>query len=228
MKILITQRIGLDKYGETIDFLESNYIKFFNKFHITPILLPNTIANVRDYYFSNKCKKIILTGGEDINPKIYNHKSKSLNKYQYLRDKNEIKLIKLSEKYKIPVLSICRGAQLVNAYFGGKITNNIKNSIYKHNQKKHKLTIIHSDASFFKRKSLVVNSFHNHGIEIQHLSKKLNPIAITNDLRFVEFFHHKNLPIVGIQWHPERKNYSQSFDKKILEAFLNNKFFWKI
>ena len=39
-KILITQRIGRDKYGEYHDYIESNYIKFFNKYNITPVLLP--------------------------------------------------------------------------------------------------------------------------------------------------------------------------------------------
>ena len=79
MKILISQRIGKDKYNEYYDYLENKYIDFFNRYKLTPILLPNTIDEVENFFYSNECSKIILTGGEDINPFYYIKNTKKRN-----------------------------------------------------------------------------------------------------------------------------------------------------
>ena len=65
--ILVTQRIFKDKYGHFSDRLENNYINFLSRFDINPILLPNSGIKTISYLIANKCKGIILTGGEDIN-----------------------------------------------------------------------------------------------------------------------------------------------------------------
>jgi len=35
------------------------------------------------------------------------------------------------------------------------------------------------------------------------------------------------LPIVGIEWHPERKSPDDEVNKKIVEAFMKGEWFWK-
>ena len=65
-RVLITQRMTRDKYGEYIDYLENSYINFFSRFNITPILLPNNIKNPVEYLLDLRCNKVILTGGDDI------------------------------------------------------------------------------------------------------------------------------------------------------------------
>ena len=65
-KILITQRIGRNKYGDYFDYLETNYIKFIEQYKLQPILLPNDIKNVTKFYNENNCSLILLTGGDDI------------------------------------------------------------------------------------------------------------------------------------------------------------------
>ena len=55
---------------------------------------------------------LILTGGNN----IISNKKESL-----MRNKIEKNLIKKAIKKKIPILGICRGAQLLNISFGGKI-----------------------------------------------------------------------------------------------------------
>ena len=55
-----------------------------------------------------------------------------------------------------------------------------------------------------------VNSFHNQGITTSDLARDL--IAFAKSGNIIEGFYHKNESIIGIQWHPERKNFEKSFD----------------
>ena len=223
MKILISQRIGKDKHGEYFDYLENNYIDFFEKFNITPILLPNKIKDIIRFFKKNNCQRIILTGGENINPKLYRKKITSKPKYHYIRDRNEITLIKLSIKEKIPLLALCRGFQLVNIYFGGKLDINIDKTSLKHKEKKHKLKLIEPFAKIFRKKSFTVNSYHKQGVSVKNIAKCLTPMAITKDNRLIELYKHIDLPIIGVQWHLERKSYSKNIDNIIFRNFLKNK-----
>ena len=76
--ILITQRIGKNKYGEYYDYLESSYIKYLNQYEINPIILPNNTKDIIGFYKKNRCSHIILTGGDDICPSLYNKKATKL------------------------------------------------------------------------------------------------------------------------------------------------------
>ena len=220
-KILVTQRIGRDKYGEYYDYIESNYIKFFNKYNITPILLPNNIENAIKFYETNNCSKIILTGGDDISCLFTKNQQKSKKNY-LLRDKHEKKLIKYAIKKKIPVFCICRGFQIMNTCLGGKLTKNI-NSKFFAGINRHKVIFTDDYKKKVKMKSITVNSFHNHGIAKNQLSHQLVPLGYTYNELLVEIYTHKHLPITGIQWHPERISYSKKFDDYIFKKFIKIK-----
>ncbi len=211
-RVLITQRMTRDKYGEYIDYLENSYINFFSRFNITPILLPNNIKNPVEYLLDLRCNKVILTGGDD----IQEISKKNKRNKEFKRDLNEKKLIKYSIKNKIPVFCICRGFQLMNVVLGGQITKNISTGIEK-NQK-----IIITDPSE-NVDTIIVNSYHNHGIKLKQLSRHLIAKGLSINGEYVEYFIHKSLPIIGIQWHPERKIKSRKFNMSLFNTFLKMK-----
>ena len=123
-KILITQRIGQNKYGDYFDYIENNYIKFIENYKLQPILLPNNIKNVTKFYNDNNCNLILLTGGDDIK-ELSTQKN---NEHLFKRDNNEKKLIKFALIKKIPTFCICRGFQIMNIVLGGEVTKNINNN----------------------------------------------------------------------------------------------------
>jgi len=44
----------------------------------------------------------------------------------------------------------------------------------------------------------------------------------------IEGFCHRAKPIIGIQWHPERKNgKAASFDRQLISNLFNKGVFWK-
>ena len=159
-------------------------------------LIPNNT------YLSEKIlKKInlfILTGGND----IISNKKESLT-----RNKIEKNLIKKAIKKKIPILGICRGAQLLNISFGGKIKK-VRNQM----RTRHNIYITKND--IIKKKILNVNSFHNFGIKKNNLSKKFDRIAFDKE-KNIEMFISKKNKIIGVMWHPEREG-----NKKILTDLI--------
>ena len=218
--ILITQRIGKDKYGEYYDYLESSYIKYLNQYDVNPIILPNNTKDIIKFYKKNKCTQIILTGGDDISPSLYNKKGKKLNINFYQRDLNEKILIQHSIEKKIPILGICRGFQIINVCLGGKLTKDISKITKSIITKKHKVNFTEEFIKKVKKRSITVNSYHNQGITSSQLAVDLVPLGFSDDGKLVEIYEHEKLPIIGIQWHPERKNFCKDFDKYIFKLFL--------
>ena len=78
-------------------------------------------------------------------------------------------MINFSITKNIPVLGVCRGMQLINLYFGGKIIKKKRHMRTKHN-------VNFSNKKFFKLNNLNVNSFHNFCITNYSIEKNLKLI----------------------------------------------------
>ena len=117
-------------------------------------------------------------------------------------------MIKKAIKRKIPIFGICRGAQLLNIKFGGRISK-VKNQM----RTRHNIYLYKNN--FIKKKIFNVNSFHNYGIKYEDISKKFKIIATDSD-RNVEMFVSKKNKITATMWHPEREK-----NKKILTNIIN-------
>ena len=196
IKLAITSNIK-KYYKGYIDFIDHYWLKAFEKQNINYTLLPNN--QILSKTILRKNNLLILAGGNDI---ISNKKESKL------RNKIENNLIKEAIKLKIPIIGICRGAQLINIYFGGKIRK-----IQFHMRTRH--NIFFKKNGIIRKNKLNVNSFHNYGIGHKDLSKKLEVIAIDNK-KNVEMFTHKEKNILGIMWHPEREK-----NLKNLFQFIN-------
>ena len=188
--------------NETRDFIDKKLIDFvFSQLNFEVILVSNFIKKnfnqqkkkLNLLLISNKIKGIILSGGQDI----------GTNK---LRDKTEISLIDFAIKNKIPLIGICRGMQLINFYFKGKLKK-----VNGHVAKQIK---IHSKST---KKSREVKCFHSNGIK--KIGKKLTEIYRSED-GLIEAFKGDSDRILGIMWHPERnKNFSNE-DVKLFKECL--------
>ena len=203
-RIAFTQRITKEKnYKEIRDCLDQNWINLAFKLNSIPLILPN-VDKKHTNKILNICKPnlIVLTGGNDISQKIKND-----NKIYKKRDDFELSLIRYSIKNSIPLIGICRGMQLINIFFEGKISK-----IQDHVRRKHKIFFLKKNKNIFTDK---VNSFHNWGIKFKDLGKNLDILA-TDKENNIESFIHKSKKIIGIMWHPERNKF---FNKKDVILF---------
>ena len=197
MNILITS--NFKKYYRTyIDFVDHYWINYFEKKNYVYYQLPNSKKISKKILgIINNIDVIILPGGNDIFGK---------DKYSKIRLAVEKNIIYYGLKKNIPILGVCRGMQVINNFFGGKI-----HRINGHMKKKHN---IHMKTNIFGKSKYIVNSYHNYGINHISKSKKFNTLATDKNYN-IEMFKHQNKKIYGVMWHPERANTFSMLDKII-------------
>lgn len=198
-----------NNYFEKRNSIAYEYIEFFEEMGYILVLIPNNTKNIIKYFKMN-VHMVVLSGGNNVNPNIYNSND-ILNDVYDERDETEKKLVDISIKQNIPILGICRGFHFINTYFGGSLEHDIKEHVNIDHNLKSNLSILDN---------IVSNSFHNQGIKKNNISTKLNILAYTND-GYIEAFVNKELYLLGIQWHPERQN--KKYDKKLIKKFLKGK-----
>ena len=184
------------------DMLENGYVKYLEGFGIKLVPIPNVCRNIEQYFEELPIEAVILSGGDDIGSS------------SSVRDDTERELLFIAIEKKLPVLGICRGMQFINLFFGGSLIMNIK----RHVAVTHNILIDEDE--------IVVNSYHNHGINEECLSPQFEVFAIAED-GIIEGIRHKTLPIAGIQWHPERVGSDVEYDKMLIETFVTRQCFWK-
>ncbi|MAZ50037.1 MAG: gamma-glutamyl-gamma-aminobutyrate hydrolase [Halobacteriovoraceae bacterium] len=155
---------------------------------------------------------LIISGGTDIHPEVYSG-SEFKHNYSYDRERDEMELnwLKKAEFEQIPTLCICRGAQLLNVYYGGSLFFDIskayKNADYPNSLfakiffRKPARVLSGKIRDMIQQNKLSVNSLHTQAIAT--LGGKLKRTMI-EDNGVVQAIEHKDLPfLLGVQFHPE-------------------------
>ena len=205
MIIAVSTRVTeAQNYLEKRNSIAFDFISYLENLGITPLIIPNNLKELNNYLSAFKIKGIILTGGNNVDPKKYNSLSHLSDVYSE-RDETEKLLFNYAIDKELPILGVCRGFHFINIELGGKLTHDISGHVNINH------TLVSSNSDYNKKE---VNSFHNHGIKDNQLSNKLNCLANTND-GFVEVYENKINKILGFQWHPER-DYNE-FDSNLIK-----------
>lgn len=142
----------------------------------------------------DKYKLIIFSGGADISPSIYGEEN--IHSFPFPeRDRVELPILKTALELGTKILGVCRGHQLINAYLGGRLIQDLsylEDHDYFHN------------LEFMTKKSLVetffiqgVNSLHHQGVILEG-----SGLEITSKHKgVIESTESEN--IITVQFHPE-------------------------
>lgn len=133
------------------------------------------------------------------------------------REEMELRLCEMFAKAKKPIMGIGRGMQIINVFFGGTLCDNIENSANHIKMNGSKAEFIHHTVTT-GGKSYTVNSAHKSAV--CNLGKNLTATAIAED-EIIEAIKHEELPIVGVQWHPERASENDGISTQIFEEFIS-------
>lgn len=125
-----------------------------------------------------------------------------------LRDKLELNLVEAAVNKEIPVLGICRGAQLLNIHFGGSLYQNIKGFYVETPQirsirpkKQIFLKPYSKIMGILNKETVRVNALHNQAIK--NLGDGVVAVAWEGN-QLVQAIEHQTRPyVLGVQWHPE-------------------------
>lgn len=178
--------LGVRKYDDTWG-IKRRYTEYFENDDVI-FLYPGS-----DNLFS-LCDAFVLIGGDDINPKLYNEAVNGSRDIDDDIDEWEVRIIEEALRTHKAILGICRGLQILNAYFGGSLVQDYPN----HQNGEHEIELVCKLDSFPAK--VCVNTYH-HQI-IKSLAKEFNAVYLSND-NVIEMIMHKNLPIFAVQFHPE-------------------------
>jgi putative glutamine amidotransferase len=226
MNFALTLNVG--RKERHYDIMEHSYILYFQRLGIIPVLIPNTIKDLRLYMDSFSVQGVILTGGNDISPQLYGQHSAACKNVSEIRNQIESELLQVAIEKGLPVLGICRGMQFINVFFGGCLVQDIQSEVQgaiNHAGSQHPVRITNSAVGqILGTTELTVNSFHNQGVTIDSLAPTIDVFAISIQDGLVEGIKHPHYPILGIQWHPERPSLSTQYDLGLIQNFIRGRF----
>ena len=223
-RLLVTQARGKDRYDSPIDYLEDSFVHFFSSINIDMYPVPNGLKNINRFLLGIEYDGLVISGGADVNPKYFSEIEYKSHRYSDKRDSIETALIDLCVEEEKMILGVCYGMQKLNIYFGGNITSNNHLSVCDDNKPLDHHAILIKKPIFDFQGEYLVNQFHNNTIEQEDLAIDLNVVAIDSTFGNIEAFVHNRLPILGIQWHPDRKSPDPGFNKQFISTFLRNNF----
>ena len=160
----------------------------------------------------DELRGLIIGGGDDIDPNLYTDvtdlDSDVQGEYDAERDAMESEVIRRGLAAGLPILGICRGAQLINVVHGGTLINDLRpirkktsNRWFVLPRKWLELNPESRVAGLIGTARAKINSLHHQAID--HLGEGL--IRVGHDLdditQAIEGRGEQFL--VGVQWHPE-------------------------
>lgn len=184
-----------------------------------------TGARVRVLEVSDSPKKVLdeidgllLTGGGDIDPVFYGEdRHPAIEDAEPGRDEFEIDLARRAVESDLPVLAICRGAQVLNVAMGGSLVQDIPSSVDSQlphtirepkNQVAHDVSVVPGSkleaalgGAVTPTQTCRVNSRHHQSVD--RPGRDLVPSATAPDGIVEGIEAPQKTFCIGVQWHPE-------------------------
>lgn len=192
-------------------FVNERYLKALISRGFNTIMLTLDNPNIEEIL--DLCDGFLITGGTDIDPLYFNEENKgeSKNCDPHL-DTLDQQVVLHVKKTKKPLLGICRGHQAISVFFGGSLHQDIGNS---HENCTHQVVSVKNRFIDWPYE-FEVNSYHHQ--VTKDLPNEFEIIATSTEDNFIEAILHKELPVFGVQWHPEMRQENQ-ISKMIFDNF---------
>lgn len=156
---------------------------------------------------------VIFTGGEDINPAIYRQKNR-YSLYYPLRDTAEIEVLRRALSMGKKVLGVCRGHQLINAWLGGDLVQDIETELNTYHDGQHALEVV-DEGGVIPNIYNEVNSMHHQGVI--KVGEGLRPTTYWKGV----YESTEGDDILTVQFHPEWMYTHNTFAELTLWDYLD-------
>jgi gamma-glutamyl-gamma-aminobutyrate hydrolase PuuD len=186
------------------------YVQAMSRAGATAVLLPPSADHVPAEALSS-FDGLLLIGGGDVDPSLYGAADHPT---QYAvdaaRDATETGLLREATRIGMPVLAVCRGAQVVNVAFGGTLLQHVPGvqGLIDHGRpdaggpSTHDVKLESGSriAAATGLERLSCSSHHHQGID--RVGTGLVPVGWADD-GLVEALEGEEGWLVAVQWHPE-------------------------
>ena len=187
--------------------LVSVYYKDIYPFHNLPFI--NSFIHSNDPEVLAKGDAIVVWGGGDIHPSLY---SKPVSRLSWVgekptqRDVIEWAMMQRAKELGLPIIGVCRGAQMLCALAGGHLIQHVnghggyhtvvtnKNTAFETNSIHHQMMVPgkaeHTVLAEIPNESLLSDEYWDGNEKVDHHQEP-------------EFIHFNSVNGFGVQWHPE-------------------------
>jgi putative glutamine amidotransferase len=173
---------------------------------------------------------LVVLGGADIDPALYGLSSDHPRVYGVNRaaDDFTIAVLRAAEDLAIPMLCICRGAQILNVAHGGTLIPDIEDWTIHHGPTAENIFITEAVAlaadsrlcAIVGTTRLAVQNGHHQAIDVVGDGLVATAWAADGIVEAVEFPLDSPTWAVAVQWHPEHRDADPKTFRTIIGAFV--------
>ena len=212
-------------------FLNHAYLNAIRHFGGMPLVIPAEAGEAEQAFLLRQCDGLLLTGGDDIDPKLYGEEI--LNDTVYPapeRDLGEPRLLAMALQCDMPILGLCRGLQILNVYLGGTLYQDLPAQLpsdVPHKMQRPYDCVAHnchllpdSPLRYLTGCDTIgVNSLHHQAIK--DLAPSLAVMGKAPDGIIEAAWKPDARFLWAVQWHPEILWPVEESASKLFEAFLS-------
>ena len=179
-----------------------------------------------------RANALMLTGGPSLDPALYGETADpdAGSPFNRPRDDMELTLLRQALARNLPVLAICRGMQLLNVAFGGKLLQDVSNHIGDEGrggewEPAYHMTYLSPGsklaATLGSGGFMRLNSIHRQGLREAQKAPALLAIAYSVDDGLIEGLESPAHDwVIALQCNPERKREVPGSFKRLFQAFV--------
>jgi putative glutamine amidotransferase len=200
-----------------------------------PLMIPlfsDDLATVRAMY--ERLDGLLIPGGVDMDPQTYGEAMRpEVGRLDAARDTVELQLVRWAIADGMPVLGLCRGAQVINVAAGGSLYQDIPAQIgtelqhdcyptkgFTRTHLAHPVALSAGSRleAVLEQSSIDVNSMHHQSVKTLGDGLAITAVAPDGVVEAVEGTGEAFL--VGVQWHPEVFDTDDRSTRPLFEAFV--------
>ena len=172
---------------------------------------------------------VLLTGGADVEPPRYGHPDEEGHcKTKPERDGVEWDLLERLRSRPLPLLAVCRGAQILNVFHGGTLITDLgtRNAVHKREngeRRVHDVHIVEGSRLHGIAEALggLVNTSHHQAVDELAEAFRISAWSPDGVIEAFEPVRPEAQPfLLAVQWHPEGMDAGLPLADRVLDAFL--------